>query len=189
MSALLFTLITVIAIYIIAEAAEPKPTVYWYSNTNLANNQRIYSQNPDVFSGFYFCCGQFNFDTNGSFTYRNDSNLINNINSFKNKVEKIYIVGGISQQALENFNGNIPTSSFINAGQYGSSLNIDGFIIDFEPDTTNIKLAQQYNTFLSLFQITMINKYPKLSVNMDISDWGILDYYSLYETANLSIYT
>jgi len=167
----------------------PNPSIYWYTNTNLANNQRIYHQNPDLFSGFYFCCNQFQFTSNGWFVPQNDSALMENIEYFQSKVDKIYIVGSIQQLALEDFDGLVPIASFVQAGNYMQAINVNGCIIDFEPHTTNNTLAEQYNKFLSSFQATVSNEFPSLSVGMDISNWGILDQYAVYSSARLSIYT
>ena len=82
---------------------------------------------------------------------------------------------------------NTPDSAFQDAVNYGKSLNIDGFIVDFEPDSSSKQLSQQYGSWLTRFQ-SMANKND-LNVGMCTATWGILGDYDEYKKADLKYYT
>eukprot|EP01084_Bolivina_argentea_P114927 204500_1 len=164
-----------------------QPTVNWYTNTDLQGNINLMKSSPNSFTGFYFCCGTWNFESDGSFVSANTKDVTDNINYFRanTNLSDLYIVGGggLSQQALVN----TPNSSFEDAINYGKSLKIDGFVVDFEPNSNSETLAQQYGLWLSRFQ--SIAKQNGLNVAMCTATWGILKDYNQYKPANLTYYT
>ena len=66
----------------VALAASTSPTVNWYTNTNLEGNKALMATNPSAFSGFFFCCGLWNFADNGTFESRNTDAVQQNIAYF-----------------------------------------------------------------------------------------------------------
>eukprot|EP01084_Bolivina_argentea_P119845 212461_1 len=165
-----------------------KPSVHWYTNYYLSDNQRIYNAEPAAFSGFNFCCQWFHFTANGDFIFNNNSDLIDNVNYFRPKLSKIYIVGGVSIDALNN--NTITQSSYDKAIQIGESLGIDGWMLDFEPQSNNKTLAIEFAKFLGDFQSAASSSHSKLEIGVDISNWGILatEYYPIYASAKLDKY-
>ena len=143
---------------------------------------------PESFSGFFFCCGTWDFSSNGKFTTAKEQGVEQNMNYFRsnyNNLTALYLVGGgsLTQSALTN----TPDSSFQDAINYGKSLKIDGFIVDFEPDSSSNELATQYGQWLARFQSIAVKN--GLNVAMCTATWGILGDYKDYKPANLSYYT
>eukprot|EP01084_Bolivina_argentea_P114925 204495_1 len=163
-----------------------QPTVNWYTNTNLQGNINLMAPSPSSFSGWYFCCGTFGFSSDGKFTAYKTSAVVDNVNYWKKNpnITQMYIVGGeLTETALKN----TPDSAFQDAINYGKSINIDGFVVDYEPSGDSEQLAQEYATWLTRFQEIALKN--DLNVAMCGGSWGILKYYNLYQKANLTYYT
>ena len=164
-----------------------KPTVNWYTNTNLDNNKRIYKVNPSVFDGFYFCCGEYEFTGNGKFTFKNSSGLVPNIDHFRSKVSSIYIHGGILSDEIFSIDFDDLKPAFKQAAELAQQLNIDGYLVDYEPHSDSKDLAKNYTNFLHEFG-TILHKYD-VKIGCDIAGWGILKYFDLYAKSELDFYT
>lgn len=191
---------TAIALVICSAAVYAlSPTVRWYTNTDLANNQRIMAPYPSVFSGFYFCCGQFEFTYDGKFTFRNSSDLLDNIKYFQSTMNsdfKMYIVGGVENSSVFSVNSTILNSQFTIAAQTANEIGIDGFLLDYEPSVPSnqqTQVAGNYSKFLGDFKQVLndfnSNYGSRIEIGCDIAGWGILDYFNSFKTANLDIYT
>ena len=163
------------------------PTVYWYTNTNLENNQRIVAASPTSFTGFYFCCGQFQFLADGTFTFKNSTGLMQNIEYFRKSMDFIYIVGDVQNSSTFSASSSYLQTQFEIAAKIAKEINIDGFLVDYEPDSSNKQLASNYAGFLGKFE-QIASKY-NIGVGCDIAGWGILDDFSDYAASNLNVYT
>ena len=121
-----------------------KPNVYWYTNIHLQNNQRIYETEPSVYNGFYFCCGQYEFKADGTFVFKNSTDLIKNINYFRKKMDFIYIHGGTSSNDIFNVPSSTLKTQFEQARKVAKQINIDGFLFDYEPHTGFLSIPSIY---------------------------------------------
>eukprot|EP01084_Bolivina_argentea_P026327 48952_1 len=181
--------ILISAIFLQIPLSSLSPTVHWYTNTNLANNKRTYEAAPSAFSGFYFCCGQYKFTSDGTFVFNNSTNLIENINYWRKitNIKTIYIHGGFSDESIFNVPSNYLQKQFENAAKVAKEINIDGFLVDYEPHSDDKSLAKKYGQFLKEFQAVLGKQ------NIGLAEcgggWGILKYFDEYSQSNLNMYT
>lgn len=157
------------------------------TNAWLANASKEFAGNKPIATGVYLCCGAFSIDDNGALTRRTDDQIRMDISGLSAAGLKVHYVFGISMVSI--LQQSWKSSGALQAmSSVAEVLGFDGYICDYEPETQyTTKHAELYADFLYALSLSMHAK--KKQSGFCSAGWGILDYWSIYNTSGVDIAT
>jgi hypothetical protein len=165
----------------------------WYVNWNLVDQNVLFAKtHTGSLLGFYPCCNKFTVSAEGFFLpEHNDSDVKAALNPYSELGLDVLPTLELDENYLFNFSG-LPGGFDLvinNATDNAVRNNFDGYMVDYEPSLQNTTMAHSiaYANFLGQFAKSLHSKGKKLG--MDLSNWGILNKYSLYSKLDLDIFT
>ena len=173
-----------------AEAKQAK-RVRWYLNFGLVEaNLAFHAEHRDIVAGGLLCCHGFAFDLSdaGKTRFRVGDAVPAQVESYQQGgLEDLWVVTGISAEAIA---AGRHEAAAAEAAAAVRELNVTGIVMDYEP-TTNYTRAHvdAYAAFLDALAKAVRGQGGKLG--MDVSSWGILQYYGSYAGVDggLDLYT
>ena len=180
-------------LYIFISLTEGQYRARWYVNWNLVDQNVAFARtHPNALIGFFPCCNKFTVTDDGFFSpEHNDSDIKLALSPYSKLGLDVFPTLDLGENYFSNFSG-LPHGFdpvIKNATDNIIRNNFDGYMVDYEPSLKNTTLAHAmaYASFLKQFAKSLHAKDKKLG--MDVSNWGILDKYSLYSTLDLDIFT
>jgi Ricin-type beta-trefoil lectin domain len=163
--------------------------VNWYLNRNQTSaNATFASANRASMTGVYLCCNAFEFDDSGAFvSSASDADIQAQMAPLAALGLRVSYVLSITDTGLES--GAYETS-IAEAVDTAVRNHFDGYVSDYEPSTNyTVEHEQQYAAFLAALAAALHAANPRLSLGVDVGDWGILDAWSVYAPVAVDAFT
>lgn len=146
---------------------------WWMNAGHVSDNMAFLRAKRASVTGVYLYGGRFLY--NGTFTCTLDPET--EIKPYLELNLTVHVACSLQDDVASNGLASGP-EGFARAAQWASDAGVTGLMIDYEPDSSNISLAQNYSEFAR--NLTVASHARGVQAAICISDWGILQYYDLY---------
>lgn len=156
---------------------------WWMSFSNRENNLRLIDSHPKAVTGIYTYIGA-GVESSGGFSCPHNESYL------REQFEPYWARGLSVTPALGLANASVMTGSALQrvaeVAAFAKKINVSGFMLDFEPDTSEVAWVHAYADYVEAFTKAMHS--AGIKAEMCVSSWGILDGHFLKNGEGYGVY-
>ena len=184
LAAALATLLAAADGYSVAAGTQQARQVrWWMSFTKPENNLRLIDSHPKAVTGIYTYIGA-GVESSGSFDCPHNESFL------REQFEPYWARGLSVTPALALTNASVMSGTALKhvaeVAAFAEKINVSGFMLDFEPGTSEVAWVHAYADYVAAFREAMHD--AGLQAEMCVSDWGILDGHFLKNGEGYGVY-